>query len=84
MAESSTEVRPVPSNTGNPRITVAFPFSKIDIRDPEPALTELATVVREIAEQVALLAHEVAPEQKATADRLVEKATRLSASLGAG
>jgi hypothetical protein len=47
--------RPVVS-TGNPRVTVAFPFSKVEIRDPPDAVRDLAAMVWRLAEQVAELA----------------------------
>jgi hypothetical protein len=47
--------RPVVS-TGNPRVTVAFPFSKVEIRDPPEAVRDLAAMVWRLAEQVAELA----------------------------
>lgn len=74
----------MPSNTGNPRITVAFPFSHIEIRDQEPAVGDLAVLVQQLAEHVAALSHDVSPERAQEADRLVEAARRLAASLGAG
>ncbi len=80
MAETSAHPRPAPGNTGNPRVTVAFPFSRIEIRDPEPALADLASLVRDLAEYVAALPHETVP---GGADHLVQEARRLATSLGA-
>jgi hypothetical protein len=74
---------PVPSNTGNSRVTVAFPFSKIEIRDPEPALTDLAVLMRDVAVQLAALTHDVDAKHADAADRLVERAKELATSLGA-
>ena len=83
MAENSTEPRRVPSNTGNPRVTVAFPFSKIEIRDPEPALADLAALVRDLAEYMVALPNDLPPDQTDRAERLVHEARRLASSLGA-
>lgn len=80
MAENTTKTRPVPTNTGNPRITVAFPFSKIDIRDPEPSLAELIAVVRDLAECVAALSHELSSDTVDAADRLVDRTKLLAES----
>jgi hypothetical protein len=78
MAEDSADIRRAPSNTGNPRITVAFPFSKIDIRDPEPALADLAVMLRDLAQYVAALSHELSPDTADAADRLADRATSLA------
>ena len=73
----------IPSNTGNPRVAVAFPFSKIEIRDPEPALADLATLVRDLTEYVATLPLELPTGQKDLVDRFVQRAKQLASSLGA-
>ena len=83
MTENSTQSPAVPGNTGNPRVTVAFPFSKIEIRDPEPALAHLAALVRDLTEYVATLPLDLPAEQKDLADRLVQQAKQLASSLGA-
>lgn len=74
---------PVPSNTGSPRVTVAFPFSKIEIRDPEPALTDLAVLIRDMAVHLVVLSHEVDAKHADAADYLLERANELATSLGA-
>jgi hypothetical protein len=84
MVDNTRQARPVPTNNGNPRVTVAFPFSKIEIRDPEPALADLAELVRGLTEYVATLSHELAAEHTEVADRLAEEAERLVTSLRAG
>jgi len=51
--------RPVVS-TGNPRLAIAFPFSKIEVREPSGAVADVAAMVWRLAEQVAALADHVA------------------------
>jgi hypothetical protein len=82
MPEKATKTVPVSSNTGNPRVTVAFPFSKIEIRDGEPALVDLAELVGRLAGLCAALTHDVAPGRAGDAEELAEEAGRLAASLG--
>jgi hypothetical protein len=82
MPESPARTTGVPSNTGNPRVTVAFPFSHIEIRDREPAASDLAALVCSLAEHVAALSHDLAPERADEADALVARANQLAASLG--
>jgi hypothetical protein len=72
----------VPTNTGNPRITVAFPFSKIEIHDPEPEFAELISVVQALADQVAALAHRIAPAETKAADQLAHRARRTPTRTG--
>jgi hypothetical protein len=79
MPEDTKKTPSVPTNTGNPCITVAFPFSKIEIRDSEPELAELAAVVQALAEQVAGLAHRLTPEAAKAADQLVHRTQRMPA-----
>ena len=74
---------PVPTNTGNSRVAVAFPFSKIEIRDPEPALTDLAVLIRDVAVHLATLSHTVDADDAHAADHLVERAKQLAKSVGA-
>ena len=76
-------LRPVVS-TGNPRVTVAFPFSKVEIRDPPEAVRDLAAMVWRLAEQVAVLARQTAPDQAAAADIVAAEAALLAHRLGAG
>lgn len=73
--------RPAEVNSGNPRITVAFPFSKIDIREPSEALRDLAALVEQLTEQVALIAGQVAPDQADASDRLAAQAAILARRL---
>jgi len=75
--------RPVVS-TGNPRVTVAFPFSKVEIRDPPQAVRDLAAMVWRLAEQVAALASQAAPGQAEAADGVAAEAALLAHRLGAG
>lgn len=83
MPDVRSDRPPVPTNTGNSRVTVAFPFSKIEIRDPEPALTDLAVLMRDVAVHLAALSHEVAAKDADAADRLAARAKQLATSLGA-
>jgi hypothetical protein len=61
---------------------VAFPFSKIETRDPEPALTDPALLIRDVAVHLAALSHEVDSDDT-NADPLVERAKQLAKSVGA-
>ena len=69
-------------NSGNPRITVAFPLSRIDIREPSEALRDLAKMVEQLAEQVAVIAREVAPDQGEASDWLAAEAALLARRIG--
>jgi hypothetical protein len=71
-------------NTGNPRITVAFPLSRIDIREPSEALRDLAAMVEQLAEQVATLARQVAPDHVEATDQLAAQAALLARRIGSG
>ena len=73
--------RPAAVSTGNPRVTVAFPFSKIEINEPPQELRDLAVLVQEIARQAAALASQVTPDQAAAADQLAVRAALLAESL---
>jgi hypothetical protein len=73
--------RPMVS-TGNPRVTVAFPFSRIDVREPSEALRDLAALVDKLAEQTAAIASQAAPDQAEAADRLAAEAALLAHRLG--
>jgi hypothetical protein len=75
--------RPVVS-TGNPRVTVAFPFSKVEIREPPDAVRDLAAMVWRLAEQVAALVGQAAPGQAQAADSVAAEAALLAHRLGAG
>ncbi len=78
-AESKAK-RPVVS-TGNPRVTVAFPFSKIDINEPSEALRDIAALVAKLAEQSAKIAGQAAPDQVEAADHLAAQAALLAQRL---
>ena len=75
--------RPVVS-TGNPRVTVAFPFSKVEIREPPDAVRDLAAMVWRLAEQVAVLTSRTAHDQADAADAVAAEAALLAHRLGAG
>jgi hypothetical protein len=70
-------------SSGNPRITVAFPLSRIDIREPSDSLRELAALTEQLAEQAAALVTLVAPDRADEADRLAAQAALLARRLGA-
>jgi hypothetical protein len=70
-------------SSGNPRITVSFPFSKIDIHEPTATLAEVAALVARLAEQVAALSRTVAADDADAADQVAEQAKLLVSSLGA-
>jgi hypothetical protein len=71
-------------STGNPRINVAFPFAKIAVQEPSEALSDLAALVAEIAEQLAALTRQADADQAETADRLAAQAVVLARRLGVG
>jgi len=73
--------RPVVS-TGNPRVTVAFPISKIDLREPGEDMINLAALVARTAAQLASLARQVGADP-AEADLLAEDAEGLTGRLRA-
>ena len=81
--ERGRAARPGPVGSGNPRVTIAFPFSRIQLAEPAPELRELAGLVRGLAEQAAALAGAAAPDQAAAAAELAEQAGALAARLGA-
>lgn len=69
--------RPVVS-TGNPRVTVAFPFSKIELREPSDQVRDLAAIVLALADQVAALASQAAPSQVEAAEQVAAEASLLA------
>jgi len=83
MEEPKPRPRPTPVQSGNPRITVSFPFSKIDIHEPSAAMSEVAGLVAQLADQAAELSHELAADGADAADQLAEEARLLAARLGA-
>jgi hypothetical protein len=75
--------RPPTVSTGNPRIAVAFPFSKIDIREPGEAVRDIAVMLARLAAEVADLARHAPADGDGTADRLAAEAALLASRLGA-
>jgi hypothetical protein len=65
-------------SSGNPRVTVAFPFSKIDINEPSEALRDIAALVAQLAELTAKIVSQAAPDQAEDADRLAAQAALLA------
>ena len=65
-------------SSGNPRVTVAFPFSKIDINEPSEALRDIAALVAQLAELTAKIVSQAAPDQAEGADRLAAQAALLA------
>jgi hypothetical protein len=78
-----SQKRPPAVSTGNPRVTVAFPFSKIEITEPPSGLGDLAAVVSRLAGEVARIAHAASPATAEAADALADEATALALRLGA-
>jgi hypothetical protein len=74
--------RPVVS-TGNPRVTVAFPFSKVEVGERVDEIRDLAAMVWRLAEHVAVLARETVAEQAASAGAVAGQAGLLASRLGA-
>ncbi len=82
-AEKPTQrPRPTAVYSGNPRITVSLPFSRIDVHEPVGALADLAGLLHRLAEQVDQLAHAVTDDAD-VADKLADEAKLLAARLGA-
>ena len=75
MSNNEKKPRQIISSPSN-KITVAFPFSNIKIQEPSEQLRELATVVADLAEQVAKI------QPSAETDLLVEQTRALKANLG--
>ncbi len=71
----------VPMNSGNPRVTVAFPFSKITIGGAGTELAELAGVVTGLADQLALVCQHLEVGDVEEVERLVDVAHDLHARL---
>ena len=82
-ADTAAAHRPVVS-TGNPRVTVAFPFSKIELREPSDQVRDLAAIVLALAHQVAVLAGRTAPSQVEAAEQVAAQASLLAERLGIG
>jgi hypothetical protein len=61
-------------NNPSTRVTIAFPFSSIKVREPDERVTELAEIVAALAERLAKLA----PEGED--DELVERAQAVVAA----
>jgi hypothetical protein len=79
---SPSVVRQPVVSTGNPRVMVAFPFSKIEVREPSDEIRDLAAVVWALAEQVAALVRQTAPDQTGAADQVAAQATLVAQRLG--
>jgi hypothetical protein len=73
--------RRVPVNSGNPRITVAFPFSTIKISQPDPQLAVLAGLLHRLAVHTAVLARELDTDEAEELEALVEDVEALTAGL---
>jgi hypothetical protein len=73
--------RPPRVSSGNTRITVAFPFSKITVSQPDQTLAEIAEIVRELAEHTAALAEQVDPDRVDAVRALVQHAAALADEL---
>ncbi len=80
-ASSLTAPRPTRVSSGNPRITVAFPFSKITIGRQDETLAEIADLVRDLAEHTAALAEQVGSERLDAIQALVQHARALAQEL---
>ena len=70
--------RPTAVSSGNPRLAVSFPFSKIEINEPTEALRDLAGLVQRLAEQTAVVAREAVPDQAAACELLAAEADLLA------
>ncbi len=75
--------RPAVVHTGNPRITVAFPFARIETREPSEAVSDLAALVLRLAEHVDAVTRQLAPDQAEASEVLAADARLLAIRLGA-
>lgn len=82
MEDGKQRPRPTSVYSGNPRITVGFPFSRIEVHEPVAALADLAGLLSRLAEQIAQLTHAVTDDGE-EADRLADEARLLALRLGA-
>lgn len=82
MDDGKKQSRPAAVYSGNPRITVGFPFSRIEVHEPVAALTDLAGLLSRLAEQLAQVAHAVSDDAE-VADQLADEARLLALRLGA-
>jgi hypothetical protein len=82
MEEAKQRPRPTSVYSGNPRVTVAFPFARIEVHEPVTALADLAGLLSRLAEQVAQLTRAVTDDGE-EADRLADEAKLLAMRLGA-
>jgi len=73
--------RTVHTNTGNPRITVAFPFSRISIGQADPAVPALADVVARLAEAMATLADGVSADDAEAIQVIADEARALTSEM---
>jgi len=81
--DAARHARPPAVNTGNPRVAVAFPFSKIEISENAAAIRDLAAMIERLAGQVATIAHATAPDQAVAADQVAAEAALLARGVGA-
>ncbi len=73
-----------PQNTGNPRITVAFPFSRITIADRGPSQGVLVDLVERLIDQVGSLNRRLDPadpQSVRSCAELAQEATALAEQL---
>jgi hypothetical protein len=56
MSEESEESGGTRYNNPSTRVTIAFPFSSIKLREPDERVIELAALVAELAERLSELA----------------------------
>ncbi|HET9657092.1 MAG TPA: hypothetical protein VFP72_17195 [Kineosporiaceae bacterium] len=68
-------------SSGNPRITVAFPFSTIRISQPNPQLQALTGLVLKLAGHAAVLARELDTDEAEALDALVGEVQALALAL---
>ena len=83
-APAGSVARALPVNTGNPRITVAFPFSRIVIGGSDPGMVALAGLLWRLADALADLAGRVDPDNVQEPLALAEEAKAVAAQIAAG
>ena len=81
--EAVRHARRLVVSEGSPRIMVAFPFSKLEVREPVEEIGDLAAMAWKLAERVAVLARETVPEQAAATDAVAARAALLASRQGA-
>ncbi len=80
----AAQQRPAVVHTGNPRITVAFPFARIETREPPEAARDLAALVLRLAEHLDAVTRQAAPDQAEASGLLAADAKLLAIRLRAG